>query len=205
MTLAIIAITCLVSLVAMSNVRIMQQLWFEPFVIKARGDWFRFVTHAFVHADRFHLFVNMLVLYMFGTNVEVLYGRLDDGPSMLPFIFLYLGGILFSALPSYKKHIHNPNYRAVGASGATSAVLFAHILMLPTAPLQLIILPGVNIPGWIFGIAYLAFEWYQDKRGGDNVAHDAHFYGALYGIAFTALLEPSLITGLLASIGLLQS
>jgi membrane associated rhomboid family serine protease len=193
MTLYIIGFTVLVSLLALSDPRIMQQLWFEPFVVKARGDWFRFLTHAFVHANHFHLFVNMLVLYMFGTSVEHLYGVVRDGHSLLPFLILYLGGIVFGALPGYKKHMYDPNYRSVGASGATSAVLFAHILMKPMSPVYFWFVP-VPIPGFVFGALYLFYEWYQDKRGGDNVAHDAHFYGALFGLGFTALLDPRLIT-----------
>lgn len=192
MTLYIIGFTCLVSLIALSDPRVMQQLWFEPFVVKARGDWFRFITHAFVHANYFHLIVNMLVLYMFGTSVEHLYGTIRDGHALLPFLVLYLGGIVFGALPGYKKHIHDPNYRSVGASGATSAVLFAHIIMLPMSPVYFWFVP-VPIPGFVFGALYLFYEWYQDKRGGDNVAHDAHFYGAVFGLGFTALLDPRLI------------
>lgn len=192
MTIYIIGFTCVVSLIALARPQVMQQLWFEPFVIKARKDWFRFVTHAFVHGSYLHLLVNMFVLYMFGTSVENLYGILHEGHGLTPFLILYLGGIIFSSLPSYKKHIHDPSYRAVGASGATSAVLFAHILMMPKSPVYFWFVP-VPIPGFIFGILYLAYEWYLDKKGNDNVAHDAHFYGALFGVGFTTILQPRLL------------
>ena len=49
------------------------------------------------------------------------------------------------------------------------------------------------MPAWVFGGLYLAYSWYMDKQSSDNVAHDAHFYGAVYGLVFTALLEPQLI------------
>lgn len=194
MTLLIIGITCVVSLMALGNPVMLQNLWFEPFVVNVRREWYRFLTHGFVHANQMHLFVNMFVLYMFGSNVENLYGDLRQGSGTLAFLILYLGGVVFGALPGYKKHIHDPNYRSVGASGATSAVLFAYILMMPTRQVGLMFLPGIGMPGWLFGIAYLAYEWYQDKRGGDNVAHDAHFYGAVFGAGFTAILEPRLLT-----------
>lgn len=193
MTTYIIVFTCIVSLLALQNPAVLQQLWFEPFVVKARGDWFRFVTHAFVHASFMHLAVNMFVLYMFGNSVEELYGVIRGGHALTAFTVLYLGGCVFGALPSYKKHIMNPNYRSVGASGATSAVLFAHVLMMPKSPVYFMFLP-IPIPGILFGVLYLAYEWYQDKRGGDNVAHDAHFYGAVFGAGFTAMLDPKLIT-----------
>lgn len=190
-TLLIIIVTALVSIGAWQDRRVFLALLFEPFVIRARGEWHRFVTHAFIHADGYHLFVNMFVLYMFGANVERLYQGLTDGSGALAFSGLYLGGILFSSLVGYRRHIHDPGYRAVGASGAVAAVLFAHILMLPTQSIYLMFIPIV--PSFVFGILYLAYERYMDKRGGDNVAHDAHFHGALFGVVYTAIVEPRLV------------
>lgn len=191
-TLLIIIVTALVSIGAWQDRRVFLALLFEPFVIRAGGEWHRFVTHAFIHADGYHLFVNMFVLYMFGANVERLYQGLTDGSGALAFSGLYLGGILFSSLVGYRRHIHDPGYRAVGASGAVAAVLFAHILMLPTQSIYLMFIP-IPIPSFVFGILYLAYERYMDKRGGDNVAHDAHFHGALFGVVYTAIVEPRLV------------
>lgn len=191
-TLLIIIVTALISIGAWQDRRVFLALLFEPFVIRARGEWHRFVTHAFIHADGYHLFVNMFVLYMFGANVERLYQGLTDGSGALAFSGLYLGGILFSSLVGYRRHIHDPGYRAVGASGAVAAVLFAHILMLPTQSIYLMFIP-IPIPSFVFGILYLAYERYMDKRGGDNVAHDAHFHGALFGVVYTAIVEPRLV------------
>ena len=194
-TLLIIIVTALVSIGAWQDRRVFLALLFEPFVIRARGEWHRFVTHAFIHADGYHLFVNMFVLYMFGANVERLYQGLTDGSGALAFSGLYLGGILFSSLVGYRRHIHDPGYRAVGASGAVAAVLLAHILMLPTQSIYLMFIP-IPIPSFVFGILYLAYERYMDKRGGDNVAHDAHFHGALFGMVYTAIVEPRLVLDL---------
>ena len=191
-TWAIIAITALVSIAAFNNATLFSELLFEPFVIKARGQWYRFLTHAFVHANWPHLLVNMFVLFMFGRNVEPLLERITGTNATFPYLALYIGGVLFSTLPSYKRHVHDPNYRAVGASGAVSAVLFAQILMLPTMPVRFMFFPFA-MPAWIFGAIYLWYSWYMDKRGGDNVAHDAHFFGAVYGVAFMTVLEPSLL------------
>lgn len=191
-TLVIIIITVLVSITAFGNGNIFGALLFDPYLIKLRGQWYRFFTHAFIHANWPHLLVNMFVLYMFGRNVEPLLGMITDGPTMLPYLALYVGGVLFSSLPSYRRHVNDPNYRAVGASGAVSAVLFAQILMLPTMPVRIMFVP-VDLPAWVFGIIYLWYSWYMDKRGGDNVAHDAHFFGAVYGIVFVTILEPSLL------------
>ena len=117
---------------------------------------------------------------------------ITEGHRVMSFLALYFGGVVFAAIPSYKKHALNPSYRAVGASGAVSAVLFAQILMLPTRAVQMLFIP-VPMPAWVFGGLYLAYSWYMDKQSSDNVAHDAHFYGAVYGLVFTAMLEPQLI------------
>ncbi|MCB0811459.1 MAG: rhomboid family intramembrane serine protease, partial [Flavobacteriales bacterium] len=156
-TLLIILLTALVSVWAWQDGLVFQALLFEPFVIKARGQWYRFLTHAFVHADGYHLFVNMFVLYMFGSNVERLFGVFTGGSGTMAYVGLYVGGILFSSLVGYQRHIHDPGYRAVGASGAVAAVLFAHILMLPTQAIYLMFIP-IPIPSFVFGILYLAYE-----------------------------------------------
>ena len=165
---------------------------FEPFVINTRKDWFRLVTHGFIHGNIPHLAVNMFVLFMFGPHVEDGYAEITGRSGLLPFLILYLAGITLSSLPGYYKHRWDPTYRAVGASGATSAILFASILLSPLDKMMLLILP-IPAPAWIFGILYLGYEWYMGKRGGDGIAHDAHFAGALVGVTFTALLDPGVL------------
>ena len=192
MTLAIIGFTVLVSLLAFRDRKVFENMLFEPFVINARKDWFRLVTHGFIHGNVPHLAVNMFVLYMFGPLVEEGYAQLTMRSSMLSFLILYLAGITLSSLPGYYKHRFDPTYRAVGASGATSAVVFASILMFPLNKLTLLILP-IPTPAWLFGLLYLGYEWYMGKRGGDGIAHDAHFAGAIVGVAFTALLDPGVV------------
>jgi membrane associated rhomboid family serine protease len=203
-TLILIGVSALLSIAAFNDRRLFNALLFEPFVIKARGEWYRFVSHAFIHANWPHLAVNMFVLYMFGRNVESLLPMITGSSATVHYLMLYGGGILFSTLPSYKRNIHDPSYRAVGASGAVSAVLFAQILMLPTNPVYFFFIP-FPIPAYIFGILYLGYSWYMDKHGTDNVAHDAHFFGAVYGLLFMVMMDPSLVLdigGFQRSIGL---
>jgi membrane associated rhomboid family serine protease len=187
-TLAIIVVTAIVSLYALRDRRVFMALLFEPYAIRTGKDWYRFLTHGFVHGDYMHLIVNMYVLFMFGNAVQGEFEAITIGQGTAPFLLLYLGGIILSSVPGYFKHRHDPNYRAVGASGATSAVVFAFILLNPEAKLGLILIP-IPIAAWLFGLLYLGYEWYMSKRGGDGIAHDAHYFGALYGIAFTALLD----------------
>jgi len=199
MTWAIIAFTVLISLRAFRDRKVFDSMVFEPFVINTRKDWFRLVTHGFIHGNGQHLFVNMFVLFMFGPRVEEGYAELTGRSGILPFLVLYLAGITLSSLPGYYKHRWDPSYRAVGASGATSAVLFASVLMFPLDKLMLLILP-IPAPAWIFGILYLGYEWYMGRRGGDGIAHDAHFAGALVGVVFTALLDPHVVQRFVAQV-----
>ena len=94
-----------------------------------------------------------------------------------------------SVLPSFGKHKNDPYYNAVGASGAVSAVVFASILFNPTNKITIFPVP-IGIPSFIFGILYLIYSAYMGKRGKDNIGHDAHFWGAVYGVVFTIALEP---------------
>jgi len=199
-TLAIIGVTVLVSLAALNNAALFEQLLFQPFAIHERREWYRFLTHAAVHGSIMHLLVNMYVLWMFGSAVEQAYGQITGADPWLPYLILYIGGVIFSALPGYYKHRHDPAYRAVGASGATSAVVFSFILLHPDTKLMLIFLP-IPLAAWIFGGLYLFYEWYMSKRGRDGIAHDAHYFGALYGIAFTAMLQPASVPHFFNTVG----
>ncbi len=191
-TLVIIVVTVLVSMAALNNQELFSKLLFQPFVMHDSKDWYRFISHGFVHGSVMHLLVNMYVLWMFGTAVENAYGDLIHGDPLVPYLILYIGGILLSSLPGYFKNRHDPSYRAVGASGATSAVVFSFILLHPDTKLMLIFLP-IPMAAWIFGGLYLIYEWYMSKKGQGNIAHDAHYFGALYGIAFTAILGPHVV------------
>jgi membrane associated rhomboid family serine protease len=198
-TLLIVAVTAGVSLAALNNTELFSRLLFQPFVMHDGRSWYRFLTQGFVHGSFLHLAVNMYVLWMFGMAVEEAYAVETGMPATIPYLVLYLGGIVLSSVPGYFKHRQDPEYRAVGASGATSAVVFSFILLHPDTKLMLIFLP-IPMAAWIFGGLYLAYEWYMSKRGGDGIAHDAHYFGALYGIAFTALIIPGAVAGFFRAI-----
>ncbi|MBK6542578.1 MAG: rhomboid family intramembrane serine protease [Flavobacteriales bacterium] len=191
-TWIILLLTVAVSIAAFNNRTFFDQLAFEPFVVHARKEWWRALTHALIHVDWAHLLVNMFVLYGFGPATETHLSAMSGVPGPWVFLFLYVTAACAAALPSYNRHRFDPSYRSVGASGAVSAVLFSHILIMPTAPVGIFLLP-VRMPAIVFGALYLIYEWYQHKRGGSGVAHDAHLMGAVHGLIFTALLEPELV------------
>lgn len=160
---------------------------FSPYRVKHHGEWYRAFTHAFIHKDYMHLFFNMFVLYNFQI-VEEAFNYYFDAKGIPLFITFYVGGFLCATIPSLIKHGDNDSYWSLGASGAVSAVVFGFILLAPLEPLYLLFIP-IGIPSVIFGALYLGFEYYMDQKGGSNVAHDAHIWGALFGLTFLIILK----------------
>ena len=175
----------------MENHALKNKMMFNAYMINHRKEWYRFFSNGLIHADFMHLAFNMFSLYMFGTGVEGAYKDLFEAKGVLFFILLYVGGLAMSSLYSYEKHKNDIYYNALGASGAVSAVIFAYIILAPTSKLLFLFLP-VPIPAWLFGLIYLGVEYYLGKRGRDNIGHDAHFWGAVYGILLTLILKPDL-------------
>jgi len=192
LTIIIIIITVATSIMAFQNAATFYKMKFNAYLIHHNRQWYRFFTYALLHADWAHLLVNMFVLWSFGTLVERLFNFHFGNIATVYFLLLYVGGVMFSTLPSYGKHKNNDFYNAVGASGAVSAVLFSSIIMYPQGSIVFLFFP-VPIPAWIFGILYLVYSAYMAKRGSDNIGHDAHFWGAVYGVVFTIALNPSFV------------
>ncbi len=193
MNLIILIATVIVSIMAFGNAELFNKLVFNAYNIKHRKESWRFVSYALVHSGWLHLLVNMWVLYSFGNNVEHTFLYMYGVKGRVYYLLLYAGGILFSTLYDYGKNKDNPYYNAVGASGAVSAVVFASILMYPNSGIYLFPIPFA-LPAWIFGLLYLAYSVYMAKNGRDNIGHNAHFYGAIFGIVFTIIVVPHVIS-----------
>ena len=163
---------------------------FYPARMKNGKELYRFLTHGVLHADYMHLLFNMLTLYFFGPYVE------EGILGKFAFIVLYITALVASSMFDFFKNKDNYYYRSLGASGAVSAVLFVTIIVNPWA--RNICLFGVLcLPNIIFGIAYIAYSSYMDKRGGDNVGHNAHLWGGIYGFVFAAIARPDLLKSFL--------
>ncbi|HLG33801.1 MAG TPA: rhomboid family intramembrane serine protease [Bacteroidia bacterium] len=194
----IILVTVILSLLAFSSKEVLGRMIFNPYVMHEKREWWRFVTSGFIHADFVHLFVNMLVLYSFGDITLRYYTSVFDDMGDYYFLLLYFGGMIIASVSSYKKNYENPEYNALGASGAVSAVVFAFILFEPLRNLYIFgVLP---IPGILFGALYLVYSYYEAKRAAGYVNHEAHFYGAVFGFAFTLFLKPDLFSTFINSI-----
>ena len=188
-TLIIIIITCLVSITAFSNSKIHDDLIFYPPAITYDKQYYRFFTCGLIHADFMHLLFNMVTLYFFGKGLENHYmGILGLQHYYYP--ILYVGALIASNIPTYIKKMDDYNYRSLGASGAVCAVLFAYILI---SPWDTIYLYFIKMPAILYAVLFLAYSIYMSRRGGDNVNHDAHLWGALFGVVFTIAVHPDVV------------
>jgi membrane associated rhomboid family serine protease len=187
-TYLLLAVTILISAIAMDNQSLKYRLMLNPYDVIHHKKWYRCFTHAFVHGDWLHLGFNMYVLFSFGEVLEFQLIRLYGLKGYYYMALLYLSAILFSSLLSLYTNKDNPGYNSLGASGAVMAILFAYILLFPTAELGLLFLP-MRIPAFIFGPIILIAEYALSKRGGTGIAHDAHFAGAVYGIIFMTIVD----------------
>ena len=189
-TYIIIGITALVSYKAFQDGSLKWKLIFNAYQIKERKEWYRFFSHGLIHADWIHFGFNIYVLYVFGKSVELSFVSIF-GPvrGLLNYILLYAGALLASSVYSFVKNQDNPHYNALGSSGAVSAVLFSYIAMNPNKDLMLFF---IELPGWLLGTLYLLYSHYMAKKEMDNIGHDAHFWGAVFGFVVTFVFEPKL-------------
>ena len=189
MNTIIIILTCIISIVGFYNSKIIDDLIFWPPAISQRRQYYRLVTCGLIHADYMHLGFNMFTLYIFGGIMEEIYSR-ELGLHRYMFFILYVGALVFSILPTYFKHRNDSQYRSLGASGAVCAVLFAFILVRPWATILVFVIP---VPAIIYALLFLGYSVYMSRRGGGYINHDAHFWGALFGILFTIAVKPQVV------------
>jgi membrane associated rhomboid family serine protease len=190
-TIIIIVITVGVSLYTMGKSSMLCGFMMNPYIITHRGQYYRLITSGFIHKDHMHLIFNMFSFYFFGAQLEYIFTYIFGGFGEVYFIALYVLGIVVSDIPTLLKHRNNHNYNSLGASGAVSAVIFACILF---QPLQDICLYGVLcFPGFFLGTLYLIYSYVSAKKSRDGINHDAHLYGALFGIVFCIILYPDSI------------
>ncbi len=189
-----IIIACIIfSVIAFNKPTLFTQCLFSPYAVNHYKQYYRLFTHAFLHGDYMHLAFNMYALYLFGQALEEQYFVMLFGQkSTFYFILLYVGGIFFSTFFDLIKQKDNPRYSSVGASGAVTAVVFSAILINPSMGMGIIFIPFF-IPAWLFGSLYLFYSWYMGKKQLDNIGHNAHFWGAIFGFVFTIMLKPALL------------
>jgi membrane associated rhomboid family serine protease len=185
MLILIIVITLIVSFKGFNDQYFFRKYEFHIGSIRA-GEHLRMITSAFLHADLGHLFFNMFTLYMFAPVVIQYFNSFS-------FLIIYLGSLVFGSLLTLLFHKDDYSYRAIGASGAVTGILYSAILLQPDMSLYLFFIP-IPIPAYLFGIGYLLYSIYGMKAKNDNIGHTAHFGGAIGGYLITIFKEPEMIT-----------
>lgn len=192
LTLVFVIATVIASLNGWKNNDFQRKWIFNPYSVNKYHQYYRFLTSGFIHADYIHLFFNMFVLYMFGKEVEKTFVAIFGFNGYFIFGGLYLLGIIISSLPTYFKFRHAAYYNSLGASGGTSSVLFSYVIFYPTVGLCPYGIQLLCLPGFIWLLLYLIYSYFMGKQGADNINHDAHIFGGVFGIVFTVIVLPQI-------------
>jgi len=147
-------------------------------------EYDRMFSSGFLHADWIHFAFNMIALLSFATTLELVLGV----PKL---ILLYFGSLLGGSLLALYVHRNHSDYRAVGASGAVSGIVFASIVLFPDQGIQFIGIP-IEFPRWFIALLFIVVSIWGIKTGGGNIGHDAHLGGAFAGILLAMALAPDL-------------
>jgi membrane associated rhomboid family serine protease len=182
---AIIILNIIFTFFAFSNERFMDRYVFRVGSVLREKEWDRIIMSSFLHVDIMHLFFNMFSFYSFGGEIEREFGLLV----LLP---VYFGGMIAGDLLALFINRRNPNYQAVGASGAVSAIIFASILFFPGGSLYIIPIP-IPIPSFLFGFIFIAISIWGIGRMNQRIGHEAHLGGAAWGVFSSVLISPSVL------------
>ena len=148
-------------------------LGLQPYAVVHRLFLWQLVTYLFLHGGFFHILFNMFALWMFGADLERLWG----GPEFLKFYFLCgIGaGVFDVALTTL---FGSPFSLTIGASGAIYGLLLAFGLIYPNRPIFIWFV--IPIPAKWFVVIIGAIEFFSEFSGpGSNIAHLAHLGGML--------------------------
>jgi membrane associated rhomboid family serine protease len=197
-TYTFLVIIIVLSVYCFNNKTAMSKYLFHPYSIKHFGEHYRFLSHAFIHGDYIHLAFNCLAFYSFGLTLEEdFFGNpaiFDPKLGKVYYIILFTGGIYAASFTEYLRNKNNPDYSSLGASGAISSVMFCFIMVSPLSQISIFFFP---MQGWIAGVLLLGVSYFliRRKRTGsynDNISHESHFWGALFGVVFILILKPVL-------------
>ncbi|MEO6671262.1 MAG: rhomboid family intramembrane serine protease [Ferruginibacter sp.] len=197
-TILLIVLNAIFSFIGFSNETLVNKTVMWPYYIKREKQYYRFITSGFLHADWIHLIFNMFTLYFFGGNIERYFAAYGLGGN-ISYLILYIAGMVVADIPTYFRHQDDRGYRSLGASGAVSAAVFASIVFDPWG--KILLFGAIGISSTVYAILFIIYCVKMDKKGADNINHNAHLWGALFGLVFTialiAALQPVLFNGIL--------
>lgn len=190
-TIVLIILNIIASIYAWNNKTVYSKWMMNPYKIHNDNQYYRFITSGFIHGDWIHLAFNMFAFYSFGRVLEYHLASITGGAYQLYFYGIYILALIVSDLPTYFKNKDDENYNSLGASGAVAAIIFACIVV---DPLNDVYVYAIPIPGFIFAFLYLGYSYYASKKGLGGVNHDAHFYGAVFGVVSILIINPGAAT-----------
>ncbi len=195
LSIIIIVVTGIISYTGFTKSGFREKYIFDAQRIIQGKEYIRLISSGFLHADWMHLAFNMMSLFFFGGGILQKYG-------VFGFLLIYFTSLLGGNLYSLFIHRHKRNYRALGASGAVSGMIFAFVAADPTAMFLVFFI--IPMPAWLFAILFVAYSIYGMRAQKDNIGHDAHLSGAITGLIAAILLRFSLLQeNYIAIIGLL--
>lgn len=184
-TLALIVVIAGVSFIALANRKLFAALLLSSWSVVHEHQYYRLVSSGIIHADYGHLIFNCITIFFFGSLLEEVIG------SVL-FTALFVGGVIAGSVYGVWRNRDNPQYAALGASGGACAVIGSVTFLIPNLPMIFLMFP-IPIPAWLFGTLFLLYSVVGMRRGTDNIGHDAHLIGTVFGIGATAVIFPDLI------------
>lgn len=134
------------------------------------------LTYMFIHGDIFHVLINMFVLWMFGSEMETIWGR-------RPFLKYYFITGVGSGLVWLLFNVGNPYTVLIGASGAIYGILLAYGLMFPNREILLYFLFPIKVKYFVIllgGIAFFSSMGAQTS----NISHLTHLSGMAIGYIY---------------------
>lgn len=157
-----------------------------PYQVIHEKKFYQMITSAFLHANLMHLLFNMFALYTFGSFLEYFFiENFGSFNGSLYFFLIYFISLLFGSILTVIFHYNNPQYVAVGASGAVSGIVFSYIIFFPKSMIYVFFVP---MPAYMFAILWIAFSIYGMKSKLGNIGHEAHLGGAVGGFVSTLIL-----------------
>ena len=182
--------TLLFSIIGFSSSRVFELFTFSPTLVIKKGEFWRIFTHALIHQNVFHLLLNAFILLLFGREVEAFFQ--SHSPHSFWYLLLYVSAIPAAVTYRGIKNKNEADYRAVGSSGAVSAIIFAYIAIRPQQAFAIELFYPISIPGIWLGIAFLVYSLAMSRKKQDTIGHDAHLFGAVWGYLFTLCVFPEL-------------
>ncbi len=188
LTYALMACIGFITYLAWQKPEWQKRLMLNPYSAVHQKEYWRLLTSGFVHNSGMHLLLNLFTLYFFGTAIEQIFSAYFPEEVIWLYPFFFLSAIVVANLPTLWKYRTHPGYNSLGASGGVSAFVLAFILFDPLRDLCLYGL--LCLPGYLLGLLFILYSIVMSKRGSDNINHDAHLFGALYGLLFILFLRP---------------